>query len=101
MLRERELGAFSYDTINKLNHDSTIGLQIYLDPSANQLAAHTAILQTMEKLSRQFPDGRTYKVSFDNTKFIKKHYNVADTLCDALYPCGIGSIHILIKMVRN
>lgn len=79
-----ELGAFSYDTINKLNHDSTIGLQIYLDPSANQLAAHTAILQTMEKLSRQFPDGMTYKVSFDNTKFIKKALsNVADTLRDA------------------
>ena len=79
-----ELGAFSYDTINKLDHKSTIGLQIYLDPSANQLATHAAIMETMERLSKQFPDGITYKVSFDNTKFIKKALsNVADTLRDA------------------
>ena len=79
-----ELGAFSYDTINKLNHDSTIGLQIYLDPSANQLAAHKAIMQTMDKLSKQFPDGISYKVAFDNTKFINKALsNVAETLRDA------------------
>ncbi|AUR51108.1 efflux RND transporter permease subunit [Aquella oligotrophica] len=79
-----ELGAFSYDTINKLDHDSTIGLQIYLDPSANQLATHAAIMETMERLGKQFPDGITYKISFDNTKFIKKALtNVAETLRDA------------------
>ncbi|RTK99491.1 MAG: efflux RND transporter permease subunit [Proteobacteria bacterium] len=79
-----ELGAFSYDTVNKLNHDSTIGLQIYLDPTANQLAAHKAIVQTMDELSKQFPDGMTYKVAFDNTKFINKALtNVGETLRDA------------------
>lgn len=79
-----ELGAFSYDTVNKLNHDSTIGLQIYLDPSANQLAAHAAIVQTMNKLQKQFPDGMTYTVAFDNTKFINKALsNVGETLRDA------------------
>ncbi len=79
-----ELGAFSYDTTNKLDHNSTIGLQIYLDPSANQLAAHEAIVETMERLAKQFPDGVSYTISFDNTKFIKKALsNVADTLRDA------------------
>lgn len=79
-----ELGAFSYDTINKLNHASTIGLQIYLDPTANQLAAHKAIVDTMNRLAHQFPDGMTYTVAFDNTKFINKALNnVAETLRDA------------------
>lgn len=79
-----ELGAFSYDTINKLNQKSTIGLQIYLDPSANQLSAHQAILDAMNKLAKQFPPGMSYSVAFDNTKFIKKALsNVADTLRDA------------------
>lgn len=79
-----KLGAFSYDTTNKLNHKSTIGLQIYLDPSANQLAAHEAIVDTMDRLAKQFPDGISYTVSFDNTKFINKALsNVADTLRDA------------------
>ena len=79
-----ELGAFSYDTINKLNKKSTIGLQIYLDPTANQLQVHGEILNTMEKLSKQFPDGMSYSIAFDNTKFIKKALsNVSDTLRDS------------------
>lgn len=79
-----ELGAFSYDTINKLDKKATIGLQIFLDPSANQLAVHTEILRLMHKLSKQFPYGMSYTVSFDNTKFIKKALsNVGETLRDA------------------
>ena len=79
-----ELGAFSYDTINKLDKKLAIGLQIYLDPSANQLQVHNQIVQTMDKLAKHFPDGMTYKIAFDNTKFIKKALsNVSDTLRDA------------------
>ena len=79
-----ELGAFSYDTINKLDKKATIGLQVFLDPSANQLAVHSSIIDTMNKLSRQFPTGMSYKISFDNTKFINKALtNVAETLRDA------------------
>ncbi len=79
-----ELGAFSYDTTNKLNLENTIGLQIFLDPGANQLAVHKAIMDTMQKLGQQLPDGITYTISFDNTKFIKKSLsNVIETLRDA------------------
>lgn len=79
-----ELGAFSYDTINKLDKKATIGLQIFLDPTANQLAVHKQIIDLMQRLSRQFPYGMSYKVSFDNTKFINKALeNVIETLRDA------------------
>lgn len=79
-----ELGAFSYDTINKLDKNATIGLQIYLDPSANQLQVHGEILKAMNKLSHQFPDGMSYKIAFDSTKFINQALkNVIETLRDA------------------
>lgn len=79
-----ELGAFSYDTINKLDKKATIGLQIFLDPSANQLAVHSSIIQSMNKLAKQFPHGMSYVVAFDNTKFIDKALgNVIKTLRDA------------------
>ncbi|MCE3269350.1 MAG: hydrophobe/amphiphile efflux family transporter [Burkholderiales bacterium] len=79
-----ELGAFSYDTINKLNKTATIGLQIFLDPGANQLAVHSLIVETMNKLAKQFPNGMSYQISFDNTKFINKALkNVIATLRDA------------------
>lgn len=79
-----ELGAFSYDTTNKLDEKRTIGLQIFLDPSANQLAVHAQIIQLMQKLTRQFPYGMSYTIPFDNTKFINKALdNVLETLRDA------------------
>jgi hydrophobe/amphiphile efflux-1 (HAE1) family protein len=79
-----ELGAFSYDTINKLNQESTIGLQIYLDPSANQIAAQKAILTAFHKLEKQFPAGISYTIAFDNTKFVHQALkNVTKTLRDA------------------
>ncbi len=78
------LGAQSYDTISKLNTQETVGLQIYLDPSANQLAVHGLVIAAMDKLSKQFPDGITYQISFDNTKFIEKALtNVFHTFRDA------------------
>ena len=79
-----ELGAQSYDTISKLNLNDTVGLQIYLDPGANQLAVHNKVVKAMQKLERQFPDGITYQISFDNTKFIEKALNnVLHTLIEA------------------
>ena len=79
-----ELGAQSYDTVSKLNLDETVGLQIYLDPGANQLAVHDRVIQAMQKLERQFPEGITYQISFDNTKFVEKALsNVLHTLLEA------------------
>jgi hydrophobe/amphiphile efflux-1 (HAE1) family protein len=79
-----ELGAQNYDTLSKLNLDSTVGLQIYLSPDANQIAVHDAVIKSLNKLARQFPEGMTYKISFDNTKFIEKALaNVLHTLRDA------------------
>ena len=79
-----ELGAQSYDTASYLNKTGTVGLQVYLDPNANQLSVHSAVLASMEKLKSQFPDGISYKVSFDNTKFVQKALdNVLATLRDA------------------
>ncbi|MFN8770608.1 MAG: efflux RND transporter permease subunit [Neisseriaceae bacterium] len=79
-----ELGAQSYDTMSKLNEKENIGLQIYLDPSANQLQVHSLVLDAMQKLSNQFPNGISYEISFDNTKFVERALeNVFATLRDA------------------
>ncbi|MCX8515160.1 MAG: efflux RND transporter permease subunit [Burkholderiales bacterium] len=79
-----ELGAFNYDTVNKYNTTPTIGLQIFLNPGANQLQVQNDIVTTMQKLAKRFPDGISYKVAFDNTKFVKRALsNVIETLEDA------------------
>lgn len=79
-----ELGAQRYDTISKLNQTDTVGLQIYLSPDANQIKVHDRVINALNKLSKQFPSGVKYQVSFDNTKFIQKSLeNVFHTLIDA------------------
>lgn len=79
-----ELGAQNYSTISKLDSRETVGLQIYLDPSANQLAVHSLVISAMQKLSKQFPEGISYEISFDNTKFVEKALsNVFGTFRDA------------------
>lgn len=80
-----ELGAQNYDTLSKYNLTDSVGLQLYLDPEANQLSTHTAVIQAMDRLSRQFPEGISYRISFDNTKFVEQSLdNVMHTLRDAV-----------------
>ena len=79
-----ELGALSYDTINKLNLKPSVGIQIFLNAEANQIQVHDEIIKKMNELSERFPDGITYKVAYDNTKFIRKALlNVAETFRDS------------------
>jgi len=79
-----ELGALNYDTVSKLNNAQNVGLQIYLDPSANQLQVHSLVIDAMNKLANQFPAGISYEIAFDNTKFVEKALtNVFDTFRDA------------------
>ncbi len=79
-----ELGALNYDTINKLNTTPTVGLQIFLNSEANQIQVHNEIINKMDDLASRFPEGISYKVAYDNTKFIKKALsNVADTFRDS------------------
>jgi hydrophobe/amphiphile efflux-1 (HAE1) family protein len=79
-----ELGALNYDTVSKLNNAKNVGLQIYLDPSANQLQVHSLVIDAMNKLANQFPPGISYEIAFDNTKFVEKALeNVFDTFRDA------------------
>jgi len=81
---EVELGAQSYNQFNLLNGAPSAGLGIFQLPGSNALETAEAIRDTMEEMSKRFPEGVEYDIVYDTTIFIKESVNaVAHTLVEA------------------
>ncbi|ORE91624.1 efflux RND transporter permease subunit [Aurantimonas sp. 22II-16-19i] len=65
-----ELGAQDYGFNGSYNGTPAVPIGIYLQPGANALATLEAVTTRMDELQTSFPDGITYAIPFDTTKFI-------------------------------
>ncbi|MGQ0544236.1 MAG: efflux RND transporter permease subunit [Betaproteobacteria bacterium] len=65
-----ELGALNYDASNTLDGQPTIGMGVYLQPGANALAVADLVRNRMEELRAGFPEGVSYEIPFDTTRFV-------------------------------
>ena len=80
-----EMGSQSYSNSCMANGKSCVAIAIYRNIDANALDAVTNARAKMEELSKRFPDGISYRVMFDPTKFIKISMNeIVETLITAL-----------------
>ncbi|MFN7094810.1 MAG: efflux RND transporter permease subunit, partial [Burkholderiales bacterium] len=93
-----ELGASSYNVMvqanfrqhKRIQQEKIVALQIFMDPSANQLAVKQRVLQRLAEDAKDFPPGLKYKVSFDATQFVSASIdNVVRALRDASLLVGI------------
>ena len=66
-----ELGAQNYATSSRLNGVTATGIGIQLAPSANALAAATAVRARMEELKAFMPDRVSYDVPYDSSRFVR------------------------------
>jgi hydrophobe/amphiphile efflux-1 (HAE1) family protein len=79
-----ELGAKTADSFGRLNGRPGAVIAIYQAPGANALAAGDGVLETLERLSKSFPEGVAYKITYDTTKFVKESiHEVVKTLFEA------------------
>ena len=65
-----ELGSRSYTSGAQLNGIDSAYLGIYPTPSANALRVAAEVRTELARLAKQFPDGLTYDVKFDTTRFV-------------------------------
>ncbi|WP_372972097.1 efflux RND transporter permease subunit [Marinobacter sp.] len=65
-----ELGAQNYDFDATFNGEPTVPVGVYLQPGANALDAADAVREAMEDISSRFPEGLSYSVPYDTTRFI-------------------------------
>lgn len=80
-----ELGALSYDFFGKYNGKPTIPIGINLAPGANQLDTAKAVEAKMAELSSRFPQGLSYVIPYDTTRFVEVSIEeVVKTLGEAM-----------------
>lgn len=79
------LEASSYNTESGINGGNAAVLGIYMLPGANAMEVAGRVKQTMEELSKNFPEGVSYEVTFDMTTYISESiHEVYKTLFEAL-----------------
>ncbi len=79
-----ELGAQTYSQAFTLNGRPTAGIAIYQLPDANALNVATVVNAKMAELAKAFPQGLTYSVPFDTTRFVNASiHEVYKTLIEA------------------
>ncbi|MDD5410159.1 MAG: multidrug efflux RND transporter permease subunit [Methylobacter sp.] len=80
-----ELGAKDYNSALFLDGEPTVGLAIFQLPGSNALETKKAVVDTMEKLKRRFPEGLDYNMVYDTVVFVQQSINaVAKTLFEAI-----------------
>ena len=63
-----ELGSQAYMMTTRTNGRRTAVISIYQLPDANGLDVARQVMETMERVSRRFPEDMTYSISLDTTK---------------------------------
>ncbi len=66
-----ELGAQTYDQFVTVDGKPTIGTAIWLQSGANALKVAEAVRVTMGEVSKTFPQGISYIIPFDTTRFVQ------------------------------
>ncbi|MDR3426652.1 MULTISPECIES: efflux RND transporter permease subunit [Silvimonas] len=66
-----ELGSNAYDVVANHNGKPSVGMAVYLQPGANALSVIESIRKKMDELKSRFPQGMSYDIPYDTTKFVK------------------------------
>ncbi|MEM7745656.1 MAG: efflux RND transporter permease subunit, partial [Pseudomonadota bacterium] len=80
-----ELGAADYTTRAYLDTNQAVAMVINQRPGTNALATAEEVLTTVERLSRDFPEGLAYDVIYNPTEFIQASIDaVVATMIEAV-----------------
>ncbi|HET6827033.1 MAG TPA: multidrug efflux RND transporter permease subunit, partial [Ramlibacter sp.] len=66
-----ELGGKDYDFVGRINGKPATLVGIFLQPGANALDVAGDVKATMKTLSGRFPNGLTYSIPYDTTRFVE------------------------------
>src|SRR6266496_3683314 len=66
-----ELGSKDYEFIGRVNGKPSTLVGIFLSPGANALDVAKSVKATLSDMSKRFPEGLTYSVPYDTTRFVE------------------------------
>lgn len=80
-----EVGGQDYSTAARLNGHPAAGIGLQLSTTGNAMAAAQAVRTRLDELQRFFPEGMTYAVPYDSSKFVEVSISkVVATLVEAV-----------------
>jgi multidrug efflux pump len=80
-----DLGRKDYSIRSKYEGKNATLIVVYQQPGANALEVAKQVYATLDNLSKSFPDGLSYDVALDTTKFVKASINeVVHTFFEAV-----------------
>jgi hydrophobe/amphiphile efflux-1 (HAE1) family protein len=80
-----ELGANQYALRSLLDNKRAVAIPVFQAPGSNALALSDSVRKTMAELSKNFPEGVTYSIVYDPTRFVRASIEeVVRTLLEAL-----------------
>jgi HAE1 family hydrophobic/amphiphilic exporter-1/multidrug efflux pump len=80
-----ELGSKDYEFMGRVNGKSATLVGIFLQPGANAIATAARVKAEMTRLTQRFPQGLTYDVVYDTTRFVEVSIReVVITLAEAM-----------------
>ncbi len=80
-----EIGSESYVTRGILNGDKAVAMPISQRPGSNAVETAENIVETMERLSKDFPKGLEYTIAYNPTEFVEESISaVVDTIFEAI-----------------
>jgi hydrophobe/amphiphile efflux-1 (HAE1) family protein len=80
-----ELASRDYEFIGRINGKPATLVGIFLQPGANALAVADDVKGTMAELAKRFPEGLTYSIPYDTTRFVEVSIReVVKTLGEAM-----------------
>ncbi|MRI32042.1 hydrophobe/amphiphile efflux-1 family RND transporter [Endozoicomonas sp. OPT23] len=80
-----EMGSESYGSIAHFDNKPTAFLVVYQQPDANAMDVAESVRNTVDNIAKSMPEGITYTIAFDTTRFIKASIDeVVTTLFEAI-----------------
>jgi HAE1 family hydrophobic/amphiphilic exporter-1/multidrug efflux pump len=80
-----ELGSRDYEFIGRINGRESTLVGVFLLPGANALEVGRNVVRTVDEIVPRFPQGMTYSVPYDTTRFVKVSIReVVITLAEAM-----------------
>src|SRR6266404_5864876 len=93
-----ELGAQTYGQDFRLDGRPAAGLAIFQSPGANALEVGNEVRAKMAALAAEFPQGLTYDIPFDTTKFVKESIS---EVYKTLYEAAILVLVVILAFLQD
>jgi HAE1 family hydrophobic/amphiphilic exporter-1 len=93
-----ELGAQTYAQSFRVNGEPAAGVAVFQTPDANALAVATSVRARMAALARSFPQGLTWAIPFDTTRFVTASI---DEVYKTLIEAGVLVLVVILVFLQD